>query len=69
MIKDNDIRRAINTLTTEFESMEALNYDINQELGELTKENAKLRFDLEDLKTKIKHLESALIEAHFTGSK
>lgn len=66
-IKDRDALNAFETLTTEFENLEATIADNDLTIVDLEEQNEKLQCEVEDLKEKIKELEEALAEAYLTS--
>ncbi len=66
-IKDRDVRDALETLDTEFENLEAVIKDKDNEIDELTKENTGLKEQVEEYENRIKELEEALAEAYLTS--
>lgn len=66
-IKDRDVRDALETLDTEFENLEAVIKDKDNEIDDLTKENTGLKEQVEEYENRIKELEEALAEAYLTS--
>lgn len=67
MIKDRDTRDALQTLETEFENLEAVIQDKDNDIDQLTKENTSLKEQVEIYENRITELEEALAEAYLTS--
>ncbi len=66
-IEDKDVREAIETIATEFEGLEDMNIQLNDEIEALQGEVSRLEDELETSKEYIKELEEALAHATLTG--
>jgi predicted nucleic acid-binding Zn-ribbon protein len=69
MIRDRDVRNAIETLMEEFEHKEDEVRSLESAESDLNEKIETLELKIESLEDKIKELEEALAEAYLTGEK
>lgn len=66
-IKDNSVREAIETIASEFEEMEMLNEQLNEENQSLNNEIETLEAENMELKQQLEELQEALAQALLTS--